>query len=72
MTGFRHRIRVKVTGGAGNMLKDLIKRRSKLYFGQEGFGFGFAKIEVGAKFQITLIEREGTNAARVDQASFTR
>ena len=72
MTGFCHRIRVKVTGGAGNMLKDLIKRRSKLYFGEEGFGFGFAKIEVRAKFQITLIEGEGATAARANQASVTR
>ena len=72
MTGFRHRVCVKVTGGAGNMLKDLIKRRSKLDFGQEGFGVGFAKIEVRAKFQITLIEGEGATAARADQACVTR
>ena len=72
MTGFRHGVGVKGTGSAGNMLKDLIQRMSKLYFDQEGFGFGFSKIEVRAKFQITLIEREGATAAGADQAGVTR
>ena len=47
VTGFRHGVRVKVTGGVENILEDLIQRRSEPNPGQERFGVGFPKDEVG-------------------------
>ena len=71
LTCIRNRIRVKLVSSLVNMLEDLFEGLCKLNGSEQKLRVGFAIIDIGNEFQLSLFKRECTAATGPDQANLT-